>query len=74
MQKKIVNVDNSHNDVLKSVMYFKLRKIKKMYTQNQQELERSTTYDEQKKLMTINNYLREVETDITKHLGTVILK
>jgi len=37
----ILNRDTSHMDVLLSVSFFKLKKIKKMFEQNQQNMERS---------------------------------
>ncbi len=71
MNKKILNRDTSHEDVLKSVNYFKLRKIKKMFEQNQLDMQRSENYEEQ---MKIHRQLKEIEVDIIRQLGTVILK
>jgi DNA primase len=47
----ILDRDTSKQDVLMSVNYFKLRKIKKMFEQNQKELETATDVKEQMKLI-----------------------
>ncbi len=70
----IVNRDISLQDVDISLSYFKLRKIKKMFVENQRDLEAATSLDEQIKLMEVHKFLKEEEIAITKHLGTVILK
>lgn len=68
------NKDTSREDVFKSVCFFKLRKIKKMFEVNQQEIEKATSVDEQIQLMKVHNRLKQIEVQITKELGTVILK
>ena len=70
----IVNRDTSKQDVLMSVNYFKLRKIKKMFEQNQKELETATDLQDQMKLIEIHKYLKEIEIELTKQLGSVIIK
>jgi len=70
----IVNRDISLQDVDISLSYFKLRKIKKMFVENQRDLEAATSLEEQIKLMGVHKFLKEEEIAITKHLGTVILK
>ena len=70
----INNRDTSRQDVMMSLNYFKLRKIKKMFDQNQQELEKATSFDEQMNLIKIHKVLKEEERKITSQLGTVIFK
>ncbi len=70
----IVNRDTSHQDVIMSINYFKLRKIKKMFLQNQQDMEQSKDLAEQLRLMEVHKHLKAIEVDITKQLGTVIIK
>lgn len=70
----ITTRDVSLQDVNMSLNYFKLRKIKKMFDQNQAELETAQTFDEQKTLLEVHKYLKEIEREITKQLGTVIFK
>jgi DNA primase len=57
-----------------SLNYFKLRKIKKMFDENQAELETAKTFEEQKTLIEVHKHLKEIEREITKQLGTVIFK
>ncbi len=70
----ILNRDTSKQDVIASLNYFKLKKIKKMFVQNQLDIEKATSYDEQKQLLEVHKSLKQIEIDITKQLGTVILK
>ncbi len=70
----INNRDVSKQDVVMSVNYFKLRKIKKMFEENQRDIEKSQSFDEQINLIKIHKFLKEEEQKITTQLGTVILK
>ncbi len=70
--KKITGKDTSHQDVLMSLNYYKLRKIKKMFDQNQYDMERADM-DGQMQLIKIHQHLKQMEQQITKQLGTVIL-
>ncbi len=70
----ILNRDTSKQDVLMSLNYFKLKKIKKMFLQNQNDIEKATDYEEQKQLLEVHKTLKQIEIEITKQLGTVILK
>lgn len=70
----ILNRDTSKQDVFASVNYFKLRKIKKMFDQNQKDLEAATDIKEQLKLIEIHKTLKQIEIDLTKQIGSVIIK
>lgn len=70
----ILNRDTSRQDVVMSVNYFKLRKIKKMFEQNQRELEATKDIHEQLKLIEIHKQLKQIEIDLTKQIGSVIIK
>ena len=70
----ILNRDTSREDVLLSVNYFKLHKIKKMFDENQRDMEQAKTFEEQIGLVKVHKQLKEIEMHITKELGTVILK
>jgi DNA primase len=70
----IVNRDTSLQDVMMSVNFYKLRKIKKMFEENQRDMEKATEFTEQMKLIELHKHLKEAEIEITKQLGTVILK
>ncbi|MEO8173721.1 MAG: toprim domain-containing protein, partial [Sediminibacterium sp.] len=69
----IVNRDVSHQDVLMSVNYYKLRKVKKMIEENQRDIENSS-YEDFKLLHEVHKHLKDVERELTKQLGTVIIK
>lgn len=66
--------DVTHEDVTMSINYFKLKKIKKMFAQNQHDIEHAIDFEEQKKLIEVHINLKEIEREITKQLGTVIFK
>ena len=70
----ILNRDTSRNDVLMSINYFKLKKLKKMFQQNQYDIEKAKDYEEQKQLIEVHKNLKLIEREITKQLGTVIIK
>lgn len=70
----ITSRDKSHEDVRMTVNYFKLKKIKKMFDENQKDIESATSFDEQIKYIEIHQQLKEAERELTKQLGTVILK
>ncbi|ANI90735.1 DNA primase [Arachidicoccus ginsenosidimutans] len=70
----ILGRDYSVQDATMSVIYFKLRKIKRMFEQTQSELEQATAFDEQMRLLEVHKYLKAEEVSLTQQLGTVILK
>jgi|694.fasta_scaffold19318_8 DNA primase len=61
------------HEVEVSLMYFKLRKVKKMIELNQRDLENAPE-KEQMQLLQIHKHLKDVEKELTKHIGTVIYK
>ena len=69
----IVNRDTSIQDVMMSVNFYKLRKIKKMFNENQRDMEHASL-DDQMKLIEVHKHLKEIERELTKQLGTVIIK
>ncbi len=69
----IVNRDTSRQDVLMSVSYYKLRKIKKMLEENQRDMEQAG-FEDFKPLLEVHKHLKNLEKEMTKQLGTVIIK
>jgi DNA primase len=69
---QILNKDVSHADALVSLNYFKLRKLKKMFALNQEEMAQAN-FDKQIELIQVHNHLKELEREITQSFGTVIL-
>ncbi len=70
----INNRDTSRQDVIMSLNYFKLRKIKKMFEENQRDMEKATSFEQQMDLIKVHKVLKEEEQKITRQLGTVIIK
>lgn len=70
----INNRDISRQDVTMSLNYFKLRKIKKMFDENQRDIEKAISFEEQMDLIKIHKVLKDEEQKITRQLGTVIFK
>jgi DNA primase len=60
-------------EINKSLLYFKLRKIKKMIHLNQADLENAKDAD-QLQLLQIHKHLKDIEKELTATLGTVIYK
>lgn len=69
----ILGRDTMHVDIIMSLNYFKLKKIRKMFLLNQAEIEQAKTYEEQITLLEVHKNLKEIEREITKQLGTVIV-
>ncbi len=61
-------------EVFSTLNYLKLRKIKRMMDENQRELEKIQSAEEQMVLLQIHQHLKQVEIDLTKKLGTVIFR
>jgi DNA primase len=67
--------DNAYlQDTISTTNYLILRKIRKMMTENQQEMERSTVYEEQVRCIEMHKHLKQLETELTHGLGTVIFR
>jgi DNA primase len=56
-----------------SLLYYKLRKLKKMIRQNQEDMEK-VNGEEQIQLLHIHKHLKDAERELTKIIGTVIFK
>ncbi len=70
----ILDQDSSHKDAELSMIYFKLRKIKKMFEQTQLELEQTSVFEDQLRLLEVHKHLKAAEKELTAQLGAVILK
>src|SRR6476659_3028793 len=72
--KKNIGVVDSNEDVFKSIHYFKLRKLKHMFEQNQRDMEESKSFEEQMQLIKVHKELKMMQEELTKQFGTVIFK
>ena len=61
-------------EVLSTLSYLKLRKIKRMIELNQQDLERSGLPEEQRMYIETHQQLKRMEKDLLAEMGTVIVK
>ncbi len=66
--------DRTHSEVDSVLNYLKLRKIKRMLHQNQQDMEKQKSGDDFEMLLRTHEHLKQMEKLITEKLGTVILK
>lgn len=74
-QGKIYSREELYKDeVLSSITYLKLRKLRGLMDENQRELEKATNQEEQMICMKTSLHLKEVERELTKIAGTVIYK
>lgn len=61
-------------EVNSCINYLKLRKIKRMIEENQRDMALEHTTDEQMTMLQTHQHLKMMELELTKKLGTVILK
>ncbi|TAG98493.1 MAG: DNA primase [Sphingobacteriales bacterium] len=61
-------------EVMSCMNYLKLRKIKRLIAENQRDMERSTSAEEQLNLIEVHQHLKELEIQLARNIGTVIIK
>ncbi|MEP6952280.1 MAG: DNA primase [Ginsengibacter sp.] len=66
--------DNYKEEIISTLSYLELKKIKKLIGLNQKELEETTSPERQIFLIQTHVRLKDLETKITKGIGAVILK
>ncbi len=66
--------DLFREEVISTLSYFKLRKLKKLIDENQRELEKASTNEDQYLFLKTHIALKYEEQQITKQIGTVIFK
>jgi DNA primase len=65
--------DNTHEQVESAISYLKLRKIKKLLMQNQVDMETASN-DNFKTLILTHQFLKQQEIELTRKLGSVIVR
>jgi DNA primase len=65
--------DTTHEEVESAVNYLKLRKVRRLMMQNQADLEKADQ-DDQHTLVLTHKHLKEMEIELTKKLGTVVIR
>jgi len=63
-----------HEEVTSTMNYLKLRKIKRLIEENQKDLEKLHTAEEQIVLIKTHQHLKQLESELTRLMGTVILR
>jgi DNA primase len=66
--------DNYKEEIISTLSYLELKKLKKLITENQKELEVASSPERQLVLIQTHVKLKDLETKITKDIGAVILK
>lgn len=66
--------DTYKEEVFSTVNYLKLRKIKRLININQKDLELPHSADEQVSLLQTHKHLKDIEVEMTRQMGTVILR
>ena len=61
-------------EVVSSMTYLKLKKIKRLIVENQRDLENNPSSDDMIILLQMHKHLKELEMDLMKGIGTVIFK
>ncbi|MFZ9687649.1 MAG: DNA primase [Chitinophagaceae bacterium] len=66
--------DKYKEEVISSMTYLKLKKIKRLIIENQRDLENSPSEDDMIILLQTHRHLKELEMDLMRNIGTVIFK
>ena len=69
-----IDEDKTNEEVESVINYLKLRKVKRMLLENQVDLEKTHTAEEYEMLHQTHTHLKGMEIELTKKLGTVILR
>lgn len=68
-----IGKDNTTEEVASAINYLKLRKIKRLLLQNQSDMEAATP-QQQDTLFRTHQHLKQLEMELTRKLGTVVLR
>jgi DNA primase len=66
--------DNYKKDITSSLRYLELKRIRKLITENENELEKTKDIDRQILLIQTHSHLKNMEIQLTQEIGMVILK
>ena len=66
--------DRTNEAVGSAINYLKLRKVKRMLLQNQEDMEKEHTPEEYNMLVQTHSHLKQMEIELVKMMGTVIIK
>lgn len=66
--------DNYKKDVVSTLRYLELKKIRKLISENEVEMEKTTSTDRQILLIQTHRHLKNIEIGLTRDIGIVIMK
>lgn len=69
-----IEEDKTNEEVESVINYLKLRKVKRMLLENQVDLEKTHTAEEHIMLHQTHEHLKQMEMDLTRKIGTVIIR
>lgn len=69
-----VEEDQTNEEVESAVTYLKLRKIKRMLLENQLDMEKKHTPDEMHVLHQTHDHLKQMEMELTRKMGAVVIR
>ncbi len=69
-----MDVDRTHEEVESALTYLKLRKVKRMLIENQQDLAKEHSPDEYNMLHQTHQYLKEMEISLAKKTDAVVIR
>ncbi|MBI1342688.1 MAG: DNA primase [Terrimonas sp.] len=66
--------DHTHEEVESVINYLKLKKVRKMLLQNQEDMEKPHSSTEYETLHRTHDHLKQLEVELTRKMGSVIIK
>ena len=69
-----IDEDRTNEQVHSAINYLKLRKIKRMLLENQQDMEKGHTSEEYAMLHQTHQHLKQMEIELVQALGTVVIR
>jgi DNA primase len=69
-----IDEDKTNDEVESAVNYLKLRKVKRMLLENQLDLEKEHSIEEYQMLHQTHEHLKQMEMELTKKMGAVIIR
>lgn len=71
---KLISEDRTPEKIISAIQYLKLKKIKRMILENQKDIAQFNSEEKYKENIFVQQTLKEIERNITKQLGAVIVQ
>ncbi|MET0637639.1 MAG: DNA primase [Chitinophagaceae bacterium] len=69
-----IDEDRTNEQVDSAINYLKLRKVKRMLLENQLDMEKEHTVEEREMLYQTHEHLKQMEIELVRSMGTVVIK